>query len=102
MHTARIKKITKEILQADNSNFLDITVEIVNDKDKVVAVRKLGFDYRQLPKDEGEAQEYIRAEVQKQVENYEWEEENKVKEVIKAKEEKAADSIIEAFEGQTI
>lgn len=95
MHTAQIKKVTKEVLQADNTNFLDITVEIVNDKDKVVAVRKLGFPFDTPEKE-------IKAEIKATVKQYEAELENAEREKLKAEAEENANKVVENLEGQVI
>ena len=58
---AKIKNINKDILQEDNSSFLDVEFEIIDSNDKTILSRKLGFPLETDPKKiESEIKQYVK------------------------------------------
>jgi hypothetical protein len=43
MVKGKIKSVNKDVLRETNVGFLDVEVEIVNENDEVLSVRKLGY-----------------------------------------------------------
>jgi len=58
---AKIKNINKDILQENNSSFLDVEFEIIDSNNKTIITRKLGFPLEIDPKEiEGEIKQYVK------------------------------------------
>lgn len=86
----KITKVTKEILQADSSNFLAVEFDLVEgegDEEKVVLTRKHAFPF-------GTASDVIKAELEKFAETYQLEQ--------KQAEENAEAEELEKLADQTI
>lgn len=92
MFTAKIKDIKKDVLQATQEPFLDVEVEILNEKGKVAETRKYAYPLGTPAKD-------IKRDVENMLESYhsdlESKEASKEKDSLHAK----ADKTIEALKG---
>lgn len=95
MYTAKIVDIKKDVMQVDQTPFLDVELEIINEKGEVAVTRKLGF-----PLDASD--DFIKSEVAKYVKTYGDDiarsERTKEQDELHAK----ADTTIEALKGASI
>lgn len=95
MLKVRILSANKDILQEDNSSFLDVHYEILNDAEEVVADRKRAFDFT-VTSDE------IKAELAKEAEVLEQEmvlaEENKDRDAADQKASSTIDELLSVEE----
>lgn len=93
MITAKVKDASKAILQADNSEYLDVEFDLLDDAGEVLATKKLGFAL-------DASAESIEAELAKYAQTYqndmELAEKNKEREEAHAK----ADETIAQLKGQ--
>lgn len=92
MYTAKIKDIKKDVIQATQTPFLDVEVQILNEKEKVVESRKFAYALDTSPKE-------IKADVKKYLALFqeEKETEEKNKEVVAL--HKKADATIASLKG---
>lgn len=92
--SATIKSIKKDILIETNKEFLDVEIEIRDDK-KVVAVRKLAFPF-------GKTSKEIKSAVEKYVETYNADADLAEKSKEREKLNSQANEVIEDLEGITV
>ena len=90
----KVLSIKKDILQEDNSNFLDVEFELVQGSKRVMK-RRLAFNF-------GTTKDEIKKELKKYATNIEDEMNMKKKNEKREVQEKQADEVIEGLQGQTI